>query len=140
MYGSLSPKVSFNNSNLFSFSQSAYVSAHNSGFSSRGWVYAPDSCRKNPILCKLHVHFHGCSQYYDKIGGVYVRDTGFGEWAEMNNLVVLFPQTVSGVPNTSGCWDFIGLYGADYVLKTGAQVSVIQRMAQDYTNIVQSFD
>lgn len=138
IYGNLSSKVSFNNSNLFSFNQALYVNNHNAGFSSRGWVYANDACRKKPILCRLHVHFHGCGQNYDRLGKIYVSETGFGEWAESNNLVILFPQTVGGVPNNSGCWDFTGLYGADYVLKSGPQTSAIQRMAQSYTDIVQS--
>lgn len=140
LYGSLYAKTSFNNSNLFSFDQAAYADVWQAGLSTRGWVYAPYICRSNPIKCQLHVHFHGCEQDYAVLGKTYITENGFGEWAESNNMVILFPQTVTGSLNTEGCWDFGGYSGPDYDQKSGLQLSAIQRMAQNFTDIIQGLD
>jgi hypothetical protein len=137
LYGSLNDKTNFNNSNLFSFDQSTYSDVWKAGLSTRGWVYATDYCRSQPIRCRLHVHFHGCQQDYAYLGKTYITETGFGEWAESNNLVILFPQTATGTLNVDGCWDFGGIFGADYDQRSGLQVSAIESMAQNFTEIVQ---
>jgi hypothetical protein len=140
MYGSLFAKTNFNNSNLFPFDQAKYADVWQAGLSSRGWVYAPYECRNNPIRCRLHVNFHGCEQDYSVVGSTYVTETGYGDWAESNNIVVLFPQTVVGSINTEGCWDFGGFTGSDFALKTGLQLAAINSMALNYTDIVQSLE
>ena len=140
LYDSLNPKAQFNNSNLFPFDQAAYADVWQAGLSNRGWVYAPYSCRQNPITCRLHVVFHGCEQDYGMIGETFVREAGYGEWAESNNIVILFPQAVVGSLNIEGCWDFAGITGADFALKSGPQMFAINQMAQNYTSIVQKLD
>lgn len=140
LYDTLNAKVQFNNSNLFPFDQAAYADVWQAGMSNRGWVYAPYTCRQNPILCQLHVVFHGCEQDYAVIGDTFVREAGYGEWAESNNIVILFPQTVTGSINYEGCWDFAGLFGADFALKSGPQMFAINQMAQNYTTIAQQLD
>ena len=121
LYGNLNSKGAFNNSNLFTFDQAAYADVWRAGMSSRGFVYAPYACRHNQNICRLHVAFHGCNQNFAFIGETYVRETGYGEWAESNNLVVIFPQTIIQTVNPSGCWDFGGVFSSNFALKSGPQ-------------------
>jgi len=140
LYGTLNAKVQFNNSNLFSFDQAAYADVWQAGLSNRGWVYAPYACRQRPISCRLHVVFHGCEQDYAIIGKTFMTEAGYGEWAESNNIVILFPQTTTGSVNYEGCWDFGGIFGPNFALQSGPQMYAVNQMAQNYTTIVQNVD
>ncbi|KAL4978868.1 Alpha/Beta hydrolase protein [Aspergillus desertorum] len=111
--------------------------ANDSGMGEKGYLYVPDDCRNgsSSTPCKLHVALHGCCQSYDLIGNKFVENTGYNQWADTNNIIVLYPQTtVDNSPHTIwdggvyanplACWDWIGLYGeAD--LKGGVQMEAI---------------
>lgn len=58
----------------------------------------------------MHVALHGCIQQREEIGDVYARNAGYLETAELNNIVVLFPQTISQLVtgNPNGCFDWWG--------------------------------
>jgi poly(3-hydroxybutyrate) depolymerase len=73
----------------------------------KGFVYVPTNCKEKKE-CKLHVHFHGCQQYYDSLGDVYVKHSGFNGYAESNDIIVLYPQTTSTFfpSNPQGCYDW----------------------------------
>ena len=57
-----------------------------------GYVYVPNSCAARNAKCKLHVAFHGCNQDMETVGDAFVRHSGLNEWADTNNLVILYPQ------------------------------------------------
>jgi predicted esterase len=137
-FSALISKGTFNSSNLFEFDQAEYADVWTAGLSSRGWVYAPSFCRSAPIKCRMHMHLHGCLQNYDNIGSVFAQESGFAEWAETNNLVILFPQTVAGRNNPNACWDFDGYTGPDWTNQKGVQMSSLQQIALNYTSIVQN--
>ena len=42
--------------------------------------------------CRLHVAFHGCEQYVDKIHGLFFRDAGYNDWADTHHVIILYPQ------------------------------------------------
>jgi hypothetical protein len=42
------------------------------------------------------------------VGNAYVTKAGYLEAAELNNIILLFPQTVATVANPQGCWDWWG--------------------------------
>ena len=42
--------------------------------------------------CRLHVSFHGCHQDTEEIGNAYALHSGFNEWAQNNNIIVLYPM------------------------------------------------
>lgn len=128
LLGNLAPKVSQIPSNLVSFDQSKYADVWKAGMSSRGWMYLPRYCVSN--VCKVHLSFHGCSQDYDKIGIIYVKTIGVNEWAEANNIIVIYPQTTQQIFD-HGCWDFWGYTGADYLYKSGLQIQAVYNMAQN---------
>ena len=94
-----------------------------------GFVFIPYSCALNP--CKVHVAFHGCGESKEFLGDEYVKNTGYLEQAGPNEMVVVFPQAHS-IPETniSGCWDFWGYTGPDYLTKDGPQAKAIRLMVE----------
>ena len=73
----------------------------------------------------MHVAFHGCEQTVDDIGQQYPLETGYGAWAAVNDLIVLYPQVKRSdlVGNPKGCFDWWGYTGLDYASRLGVQVS-----------------
>jgi poly(3-hydroxybutyrate) depolymerase len=47
-----------------------------------------------------HVALHGCKQNFDAVGDRYTRHAGYNEWADTNQLIILYPQTTAGNPLT----------------------------------------
>jgi poly(3-hydroxybutyrate) depolymerase len=145
IYGSLNPKNSGTSTGqLIKFDQSEFISnptAH--GMSSNGWVYVPASCQQNG-QCRVHVAFHGCLQHPDapyssgpqgKIADTYVKNSGYNQWADTNNIVVLYPQANAlflgtRLPriNPDGCWDWWGYDDANYAVKNGHQMKAVKLM------------
>lgn len=132
-----------------SFSQSEFLQG--ASLASKGYLYIPEAC-KNNATCKLHVAFHGCKQNYDTVGDAYVKTTGYNQWAESNNIVILYPQTkASMLTNPNGCvrlhvvvakifyqFDWWGFDDAEYYSKNGKQMSAVRRMMENLAGI--SFD
>ena len=60
-----------------------------------------------------------------------VHHLGFQRWGEANNIVVVFPRISPHGGTTesqSGCWDAYAQSGADYALKSGAQMAGMRAM------------
>jgi poly(3-hydroxybutyrate) depolymerase len=107
-----------------------------------GYLYVPEACENSStstVKCRLHVAFHGCEQYVDKIHDIFFRDAGYNAWAEANNVIVLYPQTtqwlrsalvdptqISG--NPKGCWDWWGYSGDGYYGQNGKQMRAVRAM------------
>ena len=77
------------------------------------------------------------SQNQPPYGDRYVRTTGYMEWAEANDLILLFPQAEGGdsndVQNPEGCWDWWGYsaadpYAPDYYSRDALQIRAIHTM------------
>lgn len=132
-YGPLWEKVpQYFEENLSQFDQEEFFASEASLYSS-GWVYVPTSCR-NGKSCGLHVALHGCQMNPDYIHDLFVRNAGFNEWAETNNLIVLYPQSASVLGhNLSACWDWFGFTGDNYVEKDGAQMRALRAMISRIT-------
>lgn len=99
-----------------------------------GYAYVPASVREGAARgepCRVHVALHGCKQgasYVDFLNGRadrannppyglrYVNSTGYNEIADVNHLVVLYPQAEGRddgrTQNPEGCWDWWG-YSSD---------------------------
>jgi hypothetical protein len=63
---------------------------------------------------------------------------GFNEWAEANNIVIIYPVMRSwGVaPQTrAGCWDGYAQTGSDYGLHSGAQISVVRNLIKQVAGV-----
>ena len=129
----------YNASNLFTFPQSKYANLKSASMDVNGYIYVPVYCQSNPDKCVMHVNIHGCVQNYDSVGLRYIEEIGMNEWAEANNIILIYPQAINSADNYYyGCWDLWGYTGSNYCLKTAIQVNAIHSMAQDYINIVKT--
>ncbi len=146
VYGRLNARAGTPAGQLLEFYQSEFASTSSVSMSSTGRVYVPASCAAGQP-CRVHVALHGCTQSHDTLGTQYVAEAGYNEWADTNNMIVLYPQAASrsydfnGVfqdrNNPEGCWDWWG-YNVDYdqntsgnqnyATKKGAQVKAIRAM------------
>ena len=129
----------------------------------RGILYVPEACdpEKHPEnVCRLHVFFHGCEQGidtqpndrfgddwmldgtglwsvpYPKIGDTIYKNVGVNEWADSNQMIVMYPQwikTFSPV-NNKGCNDWWGytdhVHNTNYDDKDAPQMKAIQLMIE----------
>ena len=100
------------------FNQTKFVV--NNNFAPTGFVYIPTTCgpRDSALtLCKLLVAIHGCMQSVAYVGLEFVMHAGYNNWADTNNIVVLYPQLTQNPEN--GCWDWWGYESPDYAKKSG---------------------
>lgn len=136
IYGSLRAKSTNGLSGRFiEFDQSEFVSDHKPeavGLASNGYAYVPAKCDKNINQpCRLHVAFHGCQQNTDNIEDRFVRHAGYNQWAESNNIIVLYPQTTSSYRrNPKACWNWFDFNrnDPDYANKNGRQMQAVKGM------------
>lgn len=113
-----------------------------------GFAYVPESCADGQS-CRIHVVFHGCKQIYNRnpdasdfspdddsnpFGLQYVKYAGYNEWADTNNLIVLYPQAQKvQTMNPRGCYDWWGYLSgtADtYATKQGPQMKAVYAMLE----------
>ncbi len=118
------------------FSQSKYTESQPSQISmaDQGVAYVPTNCQNNET-CGLHVAFHGCRQTTSDIQDTFYKNTGYAEWAEANQTIVIFPQAAHNdlLNNPKGCWDWWGYTGPNFHTKNGPQMKAVYRMVQDFS-------
>jgi hypothetical protein len=133
-YGTLQPRVAPISSNLQTFLQTQYGDVQAASMSNIGFVYVPNGCKTHK--CEVHVSFHGCSQAAEFVGNKFVAYNGLNNWAESNNIVVIYPQTTAQTGrNPEGCWDFWGYTGSDFALKSGKQISIVFAMVNNVPGV-----
>jgi len=135
IYGDLAPRTKAINTNLFAFDQTPFfVNTGLNSIGDIGYVYIPTACQvRGTASCRLHMSFHGCEQNLELIGNAYAVHSGFNEWAEANNIVILYPYAKVSklVPyNPKGCWDWWAYTGLDYGVKSGVQIRFAWSLAQ----------
>lgn len=149
----------WNLARLYEFSQRRYVGADLSNeqfldmsVDNRAYLFVPKACdpknrKAGDPLCRLHVAFHGCLQGPPTIGDnfngkpPFVLFAGYTEWADANNVIVLFPQaTRKSFPllkgdfqhsNPQGCWNLWDYVPADegkFATRGGLQIAMVARM------------
>jgi poly(3-hydroxybutyrate) depolymerase len=136
LIGNLNPKATTLTGQIIEFRQNEFSPKPEAiSMADTGYVYVPKACAEGQP-CKLHVAIHGCNQNTANIGRAYVTDTGYLPWADSNNIVMLFPQTIAryeyhawGVSNPLACWNWWG-YGGDenYHTRVGYQIAAIRSM------------
>lgn len=91
LYGSnFNARTTMVSSNLLSFNQKPYFNDVYSSIGNTGYIYVPTACA-NGGSCRLHVALHGCHQTIEEIGNEYAAHAGYNEWAESNNIIILYP-------------------------------------------------
>ncbi len=92
-------------------------------------MYTPPSCAAG-APCKLVVALHGCASDTTFVGDNFPKFSYLDNYADTNNLVVLYPQTSISVVrgNPQGCWDWWGFTGSDFAVRSAPQMRAIVNM------------
>ncbi len=116
---------------LRSFDQARYLAGRSdTSLAESGLLFVPKECTAGKP-CRIHVVFHGCRQGIGTIGKLFAREAGYNRWADVNRIVVLYPQVAESLVlpfNPRGCWDWWGYTGAGYATRDGAQLASVKRM------------
>ncbi len=131
LYPELKAKTAKTTGQLFALQQQELAGNTASSLGETGYIYVPQSCAKGSS-CTLHISFHGCKQYAGAVGDAYAKGTGLNEWADTNDIVVLYPQTEKSamVPfNPNGCWDWWGYTDSNYGNQQGPQIKAVMALA-----------
>ncbi|MDJ0950340.1 MAG: PHB depolymerase family esterase [Alphaproteobacteria bacterium] len=128
IYGTLAPRVAEPAGRFQEFDQAEFLNNPEAkGMDPAGVVYVPPACETD-AGCRVHIALHGCHQNRDSIDEVFVRETGYANWADNNRLVILFPQTIASPGNPNACWDWWGYSGTDFLTKEAPQIAAIRQM------------
>jgi poly(3-hydroxybutyrate) depolymerase len=129
-------KGTFNPSNLLTFSQTAFgANGLVDSLDTTGYYYVPTRCNPltgdNKTKCHVHLNLHGCTQDAGTLGTTYVSNTGLNEWAEANDIIIIYPQAAANLleENPNACFNWWG-YGGDshYADKEGVQMTIFEAM------------
>lgn len=118
------------NGRIISYNQKALAGKDADTLADKGYAYVPKQCEQGET-CHVHVSFHGCNQYAEAVDMAYVEQTGLNNWADANNLVVVYPQTRKSLfmpLNPQGCWDWWGYTGEDYATRDGKQLKAVRKI------------
>jgi hypothetical protein len=66
-----------------------------------------------------------------KVGDVFAKKAGYLEVAELNDIIIFFPQIVAtsfNPSNLQGCWDWWGYGSYNYANKLGVQMAGVSKM------------
>jgi poly(3-hydroxybutyrate) depolymerase len=128
IYGPLNPPSAEPADSMIAFDQEEFLAdptAH--GLDRTGHVYVPPSCAQG-AACRVHIVFHGCRQTDALIGDRFRTETGYGRWADANDLIVLYPQAHRTLVNPNACWDWWGYDDAAYATRHGRQMAAVRAM------------
>jgi poly(3-hydroxybutyrate) depolymerase len=98
------------------------------GLAREGVAYIPADCETAPG-CRVHIVFHGClqSRTTDGIGDLFIERTGYMRYADVNRIVLLYPQTnANTAPNS--CWDWWGHASSDHLSRKAPQLAAVRAM------------
>lgn len=113
---------------LLSFNQNTFKAEKSKGLAEEGFYYVPKQCATGG--CGLQVILHGCEQGAEEVGKDFMRLSGYLQQADARDLVVLFPQAKTSLPNPKGCWDWWGYESKAFATRKGPQMQAIHAMWQ----------
>jgi poly(3-hydroxybutyrate) depolymerase len=119
------------NGEVVRFDQTAFNPPNeDSLLGAEGFLYRPPQCRDKQ-RCGLLIAFHGCEQNVESVGERFVLESGLNRWADVYDVVVLYPQTrATYLPlNPKACWDWWGYSGPDYDTRQGVQLRWLANLA-----------
>lgn len=131
LFGQVNPAAPALSGKLVQFDQSRHAPGGNAAalsMGAEGFAYVPKACETGP--CKLMVTLHGCYQYYGLVGNALMDKGYLNEYADTNNMIVLYPQATTMTGNPRGCWDWWGYQSDRYALKTGPQMAAVVNMVR----------
>ena len=96
-------------------------------------VYVPTSCAREKVDdCKVHVSYHGCtprplsssmSGWYQRL--LWLRNIQINEYAEANDIVVMYPQAAGSDDVGEGCFNWASYEDGAHPRRTPHSVSVV---------------
>jgi poly(3-hydroxybutyrate) depolymerase len=118
--------------NFYTFDQTQFGASSSLSLGNTGYMYVPEQCKSasSGVKCHLHLNWHGCTQDANNLGMEYVMYTEINEWAESNNIVVLYPQATANIlqDNPEACFDWWGFIASNYATKEGPQIDIFRQM------------
>ncbi|MGV3569916.1 MAG: prolyl oligopeptidase family serine peptidase [Ramlibacter sp.] len=124
---------------LSAFDQAEFGASANLSLAPTGSIFVPKSCQAGRE-CGFVLAMHGCLQQAALIGNRWVTQAGINEWADTNDLVVLYPDTIAtSAPdptNPKACFDWWGYANQvdpNYAIKSGLQMSALYAMVRRVT-------
>ena len=134
--GNLAPRVDPVDSHVVAIDQGKYLAAlgfkkaADASMAETAYVYVPTACKADPAACaRIHVVYHGCQSYFGAVADAIYVHTGYNNWAEANDILLLYPQTVAKLPeNAAGCWDWYGFLNGDFDTREGVQIAAVNAM------------
>lgn len=131
LYGEPSRPADTAGGTVVAFDQNAFrPDGKDAYLADTGYLYVPEQCGQG-TSCGLVFAFHGCEQNAEALGQQFIEGTGLNRWADVHDLVVVYPQTrASFMPlNPKACWDWWGYSGADYDTRDGRQLRWLANLA-----------
>jgi hypothetical protein len=120
------------------FEQAEFGASAASSMDSIGFIYVPSGCLDKQKQCKFHIALHGCQQSRTTsgVGDIFAKKTGYLEVAELNDIIVIFPQAAANIlqGNPNACWDWWGYLNANFLNREGAQMKALFRMLDRVVN------
>lgn len=132
LYGPLSQPTTAHEGSLQVLDQASVI-PEGGNFADSGFAYVPRACNNRSGECRLHLALHGCRQGKEFIEDRFARMSGLNEWAESNQIIVLYPQVNKSLMNPQGCWDWWGYSGADYDQRSGKQIAGIAALIEAWS-------
>ena len=129
IYGDLNSRADKPTGQIVAFDQRAYA-ATATAMADTGHLYVPKSCTAGGARCKVHVAMHGCRQSAESVKNQFYTNAGYNNWADNNNILVLYPQVNKSPSNPEGCWDWWGYTGPNYANKSSPQMKAIMAMVK----------
>jgi hypothetical protein len=72
--------------------------------------------------------------FHTQVGDDFYMNAGYNQWAEPNNIIVLYPQVIATPgdlsKNPQGCFDWWGYSGVDFAWKSGSQMGMVHNMVK----------
>ena len=121
----------FDINNLHKFNQQKITK--NETIDDYGFSYTPKQCYTSK--CKLHIVLHGCNQGKEFVGNKFVIQSGYLNYAELNNIILIFPQNKATKENPYGCWDWWGYTGKRYYTKNSIQIKFLKKLVDKVSYI-----
>lgn len=92
------------------------------------------------FILEFSLHKYPSIQILGKsyVGDVFAKAAGYLEVAELNDIIVIFPQIVQSSyspQNPNGCFDWWGYTSSNYANKLGSQMTGIKNMIDTIRSI-----
>eukprot|EP00930_Biecheleria_cincta_P072465 TRINITY_DN59859_c0_g1_i1.p1 TRINITY_DN59859_c0_g1~~TRINITY_DN59859_c0_g1_i1.p1 ORF type:complete len:374 (+),score=36.96 TRINITY_DN59859_c0_g1_i1:117-1238(+) len=109
------------------------ITAHKAQLLEWAMVYVPKGCESALDGCRVHLNYHGCTPKSWKQRRLWAQSIGLNEYAEANNIVVVYPQAGGNPDIGVGCWNWFaysesGYHDPNFDTRHGAQLRTVVNM------------